>query len=125
MDVTSLLNNAQQPCYGRGGIADSSKNLNHGKLLSSPNALGIPWEEDSNQSSGRDNRQNANFWDDRVVGAADESDSQSRTGPPISPKHVHGAAFEADSRPTRPSTDFTFGITSQLPIQLARNNLCW
>ncbi|UKZ83311.1 hypothetical protein TrVFT333_011119 [Trichoderma virens FT-333] len=51
MDVTSLLNNAQQPCYGRGGIADSSKNLNHGKLLSSPNALGIPWEEDSNQSS--------------------------------------------------------------------------
>ncbi|KAH0522502.1 hypothetical protein TsFJ059_006336 [Trichoderma semiorbis] len=119
MDVTSLLNNAQQPCYSRGGTEVSSKDHNHGKPLP------MPWAEDSSQRSDRGDRQIANFWVEGRVGALqlEESISQSSSGPPVSPKHVHETALEANNRSKRPSMGFPFGVTSQLPIQLARNNL--
>lgn len=119
--MTSLLNNAQQPCYSRGGTKGSSKDHNHGKPLP------MSWVEDSSQSPGRDDREIASFRDESRVEATkpEESDSQSGVGPPFSAKHVHETALEANNRSKRPSMGFSFGTTSQLPIQLARNDLSW
>lgn len=123
MDVTSLLNTVRRPSYCGGGIEDSPNHPNHGKTISPPNVLPIPWVEDSKQSSDINNRRNSKLWNASGVSVTqiDESDSLSRAGPPVSPKHVERAIPEANNRPRRPSTEFTFSVTSQLPILLARH----